>query len=111
MAVLEVPRQQREADQQREQVGEDHPLLDEVKPQSEQTRLPVEIAEEDFESHDCGKARERDGQRVAMKQSHTQQRQSKEDELDRDAHCERGACAAITPPLTASAIAAMSGAR
>ena len=66
-AFLEVPRQQREAHQQQEQVGEDDPLVLHVQRKAAEPGTELESGEDDLVERDRGKPRERHLQRVVMK--------------------------------------------
>ena len=84
-AVLEVLGEQREAQQQAEEVRQDHPLVAEVSPMNPlKPRAGLKRREEQLVQRDHGEPGERDLQRVVMEERDAKQRQREEDELDRD---------------------------
>ena len=86
VALLEMARQQRKADQQQEQVGQDHPFVLHAAAPGRAKPGPVfESGEEQLVDGDGRKPGQRDLQRVVMKERDAQQRQPKQDEVDRDA--------------------------
>ena len=88
LAVLEVVREQREAEQQAEQVGEDHPLVRHVGRQAAEAGARLEAGEDELVEDDGREAGERDLQRVAVEERDAGERQTEQHEVDR--HAERG---------------------
>jgi hypothetical protein len=112
LALLEVPREDGEPHQQREQVCEQHPLGREVSDETRRPRDAVEIGEYQLVRGDRQQAEQRDREGVPVKDRDPEQREPEEHELERKWHqAALGQCAAMTPLRTASVIAAMSGAR
>ena len=85
LALLEMPRQQRKAHQQQEQVGEDHPLVLHVQREAGEPGAELEAGEDELVERDRRKPGQRDLQRVMMKQRDAEQRQREQDEIDGDA--------------------------
>jgi hypothetical protein len=83
LALLEVVGQDREAEQQAQQVGEDHPLVQHVLSQAGEARTGLEAGEAELVESDDRKTSQRDLQRVAVKQRNAQQGQPEQDEVDR----------------------------
>jgi hypothetical protein len=93
-AVLEVPRQQCEADQQAEQVGQQHPFVRHVRAETGDAGAGLEAGEHDLVGGDRHQAGQRHLQYVVMEQGDAEQRRRKEDEVHRDAEQSgRGGCA------------------
>jgi hypothetical protein len=84
-AVLEMPRQQGETDQQAEQVGEQHPLVGHVHAEAGEAGAGLEAGEHDLVGGDRHQAGQRHLQYVVVEQGDAEQRRRKEDEIDRDA--------------------------
>ena len=84
LAALEVVREQREAEQQAEQVGEDHPLVRHVQRQAAKSRSGLEAGEAELVDDDHAKPDERHLQDVAMEQRDADQRQAEQDEINWD---------------------------
>ena len=85
VAFLEVPRQQREAHQQAEQVREHDPLVVQVAGQPAEARAVRKAGNEQLVERDRRQARERNLQRAVVQQRHAEQRQREQHELERDA--------------------------
>ena len=82
-----------------------------VKQQADGPGGTVEVAEEHLVRGDRQQSGKRDAERVPVEDGDPQQGDAEDQELDRDHALVSGACAAMTPLLTASVMAAMSGAR
>ena len=89
LACLEVVGKQREAEQQAEKVGENHPLVQHVQRKTFHPRAGFESRKGELVEHDRAEADERDLQRVMMEQRDAGERQAEQNELER--HAERGA--------------------
>ena len=89
LAFLEMLRQQREAEQQAEQVGEDHPLVQHVQPEAAQSRAGLESGKTKFVERDHGQAGERHLQRVVVKKRDASEGEREQRKIDRHAHCDR----------------------
>ena len=85
LALLEMAREQRKAHQQQEQVGEDHPLVLQVRGEARQAGAVLEAGEAELVERDGGKPGQRHLQRVVVEQRDAEQRQREQDEIDRDA--------------------------
>ena len=83
-ALLEMPRQERKAHQQQEQVGEDHPLVLHVQGEAGQPGAELEAGEDELVDDDRGEPGERDLQRLVMQDGDADQRQREQDEVDRN---------------------------
>ena len=97
LAFFKVLGQYRKAEQQAEQVGENHPLVREVQAEARDAVAGLEAGHQQLVGDDGGQPDQRHAQRVAVKQCHTQQRQREQDEIDRYAEHRRafaasGAC-------------------
>jgi hypothetical protein len=77
-----MSRKQREAEQQAEQIGEDHPLVRHVERQPAQARPGLEAGEAELVQRDDGEARQCHLERVVMKQRHAGQSEAEEHEVD-----------------------------
>jgi hypothetical protein len=89
-AVLEVTRQDGEAHQQQEQVGERHRLVLQVQREAAQARAELEAGEDKLVENDGRKTGQGDLQCPVMKDGDARERQTEQDELDRDAeHVDR----------------------
>ncbi len=84
-AVLEMPRQQRKAHQQQEQVREHDGFVLQVQGEAGETAAILEAGEDQLVEDDHRKAGQRDLQRLVVKQGDADQRQREQDEVDRDA--------------------------
>ena len=84
LAVLEMLRQQREADKKAQQVGEDDPLVREMADQSRDAVAGLESGERKLVDGDRRQPDQRHAQRVVVEQRDTEQRQREQDEVDRD---------------------------
>ncbi len=82
-------REQREAEQQAEQVGENHPLVRQVQRQAAEAGAGLEAGEPELVEHDHAEADERDLERMMMKQCDAGEGQAEQHEIDR--HAERDA--------------------
>ena len=89
--LLEVVGQQREAEQQAEQVGNGHPLVAQKAHQPRHTGHAREVRQQQLVQRDDDQARHRHLERVVMKQRHAEQRQCKEEKINRDA-CDDHGC-------------------
>ena len=89
LACLEIVGKQREAEQQAEKVGEDHPFVQHVQRKTFHPRAGLEPREGELVEHDRAEADESHLQRVMMEQRDAGERQAEQDELER--HAERGA--------------------
>jgi hypothetical protein len=87
-AVFEVPRQDREAHQQQEQVGEDHGLVLHVQREPGEPGAKLEARENQLVEYNCGKTGERDLQGLVVEHRDAEQRQREQDEIDRNAENE-----------------------
>ena len=89
-AHLEVAREQREAHQQQEQVGQDHPFVLHVQREAGEAGAEFEAGEDQLVERDDRKPGQRDVQRVMVEQRDAQQRQAEQDEIDGNAeHIDR----------------------
>ena len=70
VAALEMVREQREAEQQAEQVGEDDPLVRQVRREPAEARAGLEPGEAELVDDDGREAGQRDLQRVMVEQRH-----------------------------------------
>ena len=75
--------QQRKANQQQEQVCQDHPLVLDVQDKAHHSFAGAERRQEHLVERDDGGAGERDLQRVVVEEGHTGQHQPKQYELNR----------------------------
>ena len=91
-AVLEVPRQDRKAHQQQEQVGEDHPLVVHLQHEAAEALSLPEAGEEQLVDGDHRKPGQRDLQRLVMEDRDAEQRQAEQNEINRDAEQVDGLC-------------------
>ncbi|WP_228218546.1 hypothetical protein [Aromatoleum toluclasticum] len=82
MALLEVPREDREAHQQAEQVGEGDPIMAEVTQPPCDTGTRRETGKYYIVLADDVEAGLRDLQGVVVEQRHAEQRERKQDEID-----------------------------
>ena len=80
-----MARQQREAHQQQEQVGEQRKFVAEMQAEAGQTRALLEAGEDQFVGSNDAKASKRDRQRVPVKQRDAEQGQREQDEIERNA--------------------------
>ena len=85
VALLEVPRQQRKAGEQAEQVGNGDPLMAQVADEARHPDARLEAGEGDLVEADRREAAEGHVQRDVVEQRDAQQGQRKQDELDGDA--------------------------
>ena len=85
LALLEMPREQREAHQQQEQIGEDHPLVPHMQRKAAEAGAELEAGEGELVGDDGGEAGERDLQGVLMEEGDAQQRRGEQDEIDGNA--------------------------
>ena len=84
-ALLEMARQDRETHQQQEQVRQHHPLVLDVQRKAAEAGAGFESRERELVEDDGGEAGERDLERAVMEQRDAEQRQRKQDEVDRNA--------------------------
>ena len=91
-AVLEVPRQDRKAHQQQEQVCQNHPLVVHLQHEAAETLALPEPGEEQLVDGDHRKPGQRDLQRLVMEDRDAEQRQAEQDEINRDAEQVDGLC-------------------
>ena len=80
-----MPRQEREAHQEQEQVGEDHPFVLEVQAEAGEAGAVFEAGEQELVERDGREPGERDCERVMVEQGDPEQGQAEQDEVDRDA--------------------------
>jgi hypothetical protein len=80
-----MARENGEAHEQAQQVGEDHPLVMQVGGQTAQTGARLEPGERELVQHDCRKPTQGHGQNVVVKHRDAQQRQGEQDEIERNA--------------------------
>jgi len=93
--LLEMPGKQREAEQEAQEIGENHPFVPEMSPEPAQSRAFLESGEAQLVQGDHGEADESDVERVPVEQRDAQQGEGEQDEIDRDAEHRktvRGAC-------------------
>ena len=83
--VLEVLGEQSEAEQQPQEVREDHPLVQEMQPESGKAFAGLEAGERELVQHDCREPDQRDGKNVAVEYRDAQQRQREQDEIEGNA--------------------------
>src|SRR6185369_1178273 len=84
LAPLEVVRKQCETEQQAEQIGEDHPLMQQVQAEPGEARALLEAGETELVEDDRRKARQRDLQRALVEHGDASERRTEQQELDRD---------------------------
>ena len=84
LAVLEMLRQQRETEQQAQQVGEDDPFVLQVLDETRDAGARLEPGECELVEGDGRQPDQRHPQRVMVEQRHAEQRQRKQDEIDRN---------------------------
>jgi hypothetical protein len=80
-----MPRQRRESDQQAEQVGDDDPLVLQMREQTGQSGSFAESGDEEPVRRDHEQAGKRDRERVPVQQRNAEQRRAEQQELDADA--------------------------
>jgi hypothetical protein len=73
--------QQRETHQQTKQIGEDDPLVLDVRKKSDYAGTRLEAGERDFVDRNCHQADERDTHGVMMKHGDADQRQAEQSEI------------------------------
>ena len=88
--VLEMPRQQREPEQQSEQVDQQDPLVAQVGRQTGEPRPLVKAGVLQLEGSDGGEPTERDDQGVMVEHGHPEQGGPEQQELHRDTNLDRG---------------------
>ena len=91
MALFEMAREQREADEQTKEVGEDDPLVAKMRNEARHTGASLEAGETELVDDDCPQAHERDAQAVTMENRHAEQREPEKNELDGNHSLSRGA--------------------
>ncbi len=84
-AVLEVLGKQREAEQEPQQIREDHPFVQQMQPEAGESRARLEAREQKLVEDDRGETDQRDFERVMMEQRDAEQREREKNEIDRDA--------------------------
>jgi len=89
LARLEVPGEERKAQQEAEQVREQYPLVHEMQHEPRRTRTFGKRRERDLVERDHDEAGDGDFQRVMVEQRHADQRERKEDEVDGNARNRR----------------------
>ena len=82
--VLEVPREQREAGQQQAEVGDDHPLVREVRAQAGESRALAERADQHLVDRDDGRPVDGHAQRVVMEERDAGSVSAKSTKVDRN---------------------------
>src|SRR4030095_8002665 len=92
MSFLEVPRQEREAGEQAKQIDEDDPLVLEMKKEADRSRSGFETGEDYFVKRDRDQSGQGNAQSVVMKNSHAEEREAEQDEIDRDPEEQRDMC-------------------
>jgi hypothetical protein len=83
LALLEQVGQQREAEQQQQQVRQDHPLMPQVQHEAAESGAALERRQHDLVQANQYRAAERDAQGVVVEQRHAGKHQAEQDELDR----------------------------
>ena len=88
MALLEVAREQREAHQQTEQVGQRHHFVSEMAGEAGQAKAGLESGEQDLVGADGDEAGQCDLQRVVVEERDAEQGQREQNEIDGNpGHC------------------------
>src|SRR6185436_13361546 len=82
VTFLEVLRQQREAEEEEQQVGEDHPLVGHVSHESLEPGPRLEARERELVEEDHREAGECHRQRMAVEEGATEQREAEKDEIE-----------------------------
>jgi hypothetical protein len=83
--LLEVTRQDGEAHQQQEQVGENDPFMVKLQHKAVETRALAEAREQKLVDRNSGKTSQRHFKRLVVKHSDAEQRQAEQNEINRDA--------------------------
>jgi hypothetical protein len=81
VTFFKMARQQRETHQQTKQIGEDDPLVLDVRKKSDHAGTCFEARERDFVNRNCHQTDERDTHGVMMKHGDADQRQTEQDEI------------------------------
>ncbi len=84
VGILEVLREQREAHEEPEEVGEDHPLVREQAHQAGQPRALRESRKEKLVDGHREETGDRDLERVALQEGDAEEDEREQDEVDRD---------------------------
>jgi hypothetical protein len=84
-AVLEMTRQQRKADQQAEQIDQQHPLVRHVRPEAGEAVTGLETGDRDLVQGNHRQTAQRHLQHMVMEQRHAEQRRGEQHEVQRDA--------------------------